>query len=121
MRHAVLPRALLALMLVACAGGAARQRALLPAMHLAWPGVRADVVASAPGPEVLAIADDMDSALASDDPQLVVLVPWPPLRDAATAGILAKEQADLLGPSPAASLRERVARFGEAYDHLVPR
>lgn len=128
MKRAILTGLLLGAVL-ACAGVAARDEALLPAMRLAWPGISMDIEqgieAASPPPESVAYIRAetlrMTEALADGNRAAVFAADWPNLRLVAEAGIDDREARGLIGPGVAASLRERVAVFSDAWLKLGER
>ena len=120
--------ALLALLAAsACAGVAARDEALLPAMRLAWPPIAelvergtANRIDGAQVP-VLAAAREMTAALDSGDRERVAAVDWPILRFAAAEGIKRRIEAGEIGPGVAESLAERILQFDAAFWKLGER
>lgn len=107
---------LLLILLVSCAGGAARDNVTLPAIRFAWHSIRveADRVAtadaSADGKAAIAAAD---AALADGSVAKVVAVDWPTIRDLAATDIVRRSVAAEIGPSYAASLNEELRLFFE--------
>lgn len=105
------------LILVACAGAAAREEVLLPAMDMAWPTVRAQVadqLLHAPdvaATETLAAADQ---AIASGNAVAFAAVDWAAIDAAAEASIARRERAQDIGPDVAVLLRERLLQFRNA-------
>jgi hypothetical protein len=105
------------LALLACAGVAARQHTLLPAMKSAWPGVAADVErgAALAAVDVVAEVGSVTIALESGHRGHLLVVDWPRLRQLALDGINARAIAGEIGPGVASSLRERLRLFDEAW------
>lgn len=107
----------LLLILVACAGAAARQNLLLPSMQQAWVGVRAQVADQLLHVEDSATTAELagaDAALQTGDAVAVAAVDWPRIDAAAEASIERRVQAQDIGPAVAESLRERLRQFANA-------
>jgi hypothetical protein len=100
------------LLLAACAGTAARQNTLLPALSNAWAHIRLQVLREAP-----ALANDVlaaDQALAGADPVTIASVQWTVLETAAAADTEKRLAAQAIGPLVAESLRGRLVDFTQA-------
>lgn len=107
------PIACLALLL-SCAGNAARQDVLLPAMRTAWTTMRTEVareVAATSSSTGAAAAAAADAALAIGTPAAVAAVDWPTIEQLDEGDITRRAKAGEIGPGVAASLRERAAQF----------
>lgn len=116
--------------LAACAGTAAREHTLLPAMRLAWPGVQAAVargittgleaqsqtLTAAAAAELTTATREMKAALETGEAGQVAAasVMWPALEALAFTGIDARVRAGEIGSGVAESLRERVRQFSLA-------
>ncbi|MBL8752281.1 MAG: hypothetical protein JNK15_03185 [Planctomycetes bacterium] len=108
---------LVASLLVSCAGTAARQSALLPAIASSWSAVRVQVtreLAAAPDPAGTAAVFDADAALAKGDPVAIAAVPWSLLEGLALADVQRREAAAEIGPGVAKILRGRLADLAES-------
>jgi hypothetical protein len=108
-----LSRLLPLLLAIACAGTAARQRSMLPALAETWTnGIRAQVVreAAAAGSSVAEIAV-ADAAFPTGDPVRIGSVDWALLDSYAAADIERQLAAQAIGPMVAESLRGRLADF----------
>jgi len=117
---------LMPLILLACAGTAARNETLLPAIRNAWPGVQADatagVHAAVTTAEITAEAAvaahksfaDAGVALEVGDVVAIASVPWVSITGFAERGITARVMSREVGPGVASSLRERLAQFRAA-------
>ena len=124
------------LFLGSCAGTAARNRALLPAMRAAyntgdlnpnetWRGrgiyfdIRRGIDAIERTPvakkEIRLLADDMGDALKSGDYLRVARIDWQRLGAIASLGISARVVAGEIGTGVAASYRERLVTFTIAF------
>lgn len=104
------------LLLVACAGAAAREDVQLPSMQQAWANVRAqiaDQLIQAPNDSTTATLAAADAALATGGVS-VATVDWATLDAAAEACIDRREAAQDIGPDVADSLRERLKQFRTA-------
>lgn len=126
------------LFLGSCAGTAARNRALLPAMHAAynvnnspsttWNGkgiywdIRKGIDAIERTPvakkELRLLADDLGDALKSQDYLRVARIDWPRLRAVANLGISERVRAGEIGEGVAASYSERLALFSRSFQLL---
>lgn len=121
----VLPAILLAVA-VACTGLTARQKSLLPAMKLAWPGVSTDVkngiqasldAHRIDGPTAAAQTADTDhlgAAVDAGDPIAMSGIAWKPLADAAAFGVDARVAKGEISTGVTGSLKERVKNFGDS-------
>jgi len=112
------------LLICACAGVRARESVLLPAMRAAWEGISADVgagivdLAASGTPastESLRAAADVARALQAGDVAQVAAARWDIVEPIAQRGIDARLAKHEIGPGVAASLRERVRKFTEAW------
>lgn len=112
--RSVLPALLL--LLVACAGAAARQHTALPAMKSDWaqlrPGVEREL-AVAPSPAASAARDAADVAMASGDAVSIQSVNWPLLEAVLEDDVVRCLAAGKLGPLGAESRRGLIAEFAE--------
>jgi len=112
------------LVLAACAGVTARNEVLLPAMEVAWVGVKADVEY---GIDILVLqgdiemANDARSALAefddvfmTGDRERLPATQWPALADLAAQGIQMRVVIGEIGPGVAESKMERLRMFHDA-------
>jgi len=117
-----------ALLASSCAGTAAREDVLMPAVQQAWPGVRADAQrgiaavypAGAPDEVVLPLSR-LDRAIFDGNRAKINLLDWEAIRFLALAGIddrLAKAE---IGPNGAKSFRDRVFYFDESIRSLKAR
>ncbi|MBL8756326.1 MAG: hypothetical protein JNK15_23735 [Planctomycetes bacterium] len=107
----------LMLLLAACAGTAARQQVLLPAIAGAWSDVRLQVVREllqVPNTEATAAVAAADRAIASGDAVQVATVPWPLIEQTALADVDRRLAADQIGPLVAESLRGRITDLRES-------
>lgn len=114
---------LVLLVLSACAGTAARNETLLPAIRNAWTGVQADstsgIHAALTAAEITAEAAiaahksiaDAGTALEVGDVIAVASVPWTSITGFAERGITARVMSREIGPGVASSLRERLRQF----------
>lgn len=101
----------LLLLAAACAGLAARDHVLLPALQDAWPSVAREIDAGHPDAATVAIKDQADGALKAGDKIRIGAVSWPILRTAAEAGVAEMVRAGTVSPGVAGSLRERDRQF----------
>ena len=120
-------------LLASCAGQAARENVLLPAMRMAWPEVRADVDVGAPllgldgsGANLTAIAlreaDELGAALGAEDAIAAAAgVEWPFVETAALAGIDERVRLGRLGQGGKENRVEQVRQFGARLAQLVRR
>lgn len=104
---------------VACSGITARQKTLLPAMQIAWPGVKQDLQRGLP--PLTEQIDLLDSGVQSGDPAILVRVEWARLADSGGAGITARVDSGEISIGVAASLRERLRNFGESLTTYLAR
>lgn len=96
-----------------CFGTAARTNVSIPAMELAFDGLSQDALAGGATQESI---DAFKSALNTKSESLVILL-WPPIRDAARAGVETKLATNAIGPIGAQILADRIVNF----DALVVR
>lgn len=133
-RRALLPAALVALVLASCAGIEARERALMPVMSRAWSvviaqHVEAGVVASLAAGAMTADEASrtraesaaMKQALDSGDRLQVINVNWDMLRAAALDGVRSRIDSAEIGPGVGMSLVETIDKFDEKHDQLLAR
>lgn len=106
------------LVMTACAGTKAREEALMPAMELAWQGILPDVERVATG-EVLEQAAALTVVLEERDIHGLAAIDVPLLIVWADRGISERLEAGEIGPGVAASLRERLSKFTEAYLKVI--
>lgn len=114
-RLALLP--LIATMLAACAGTAARQDVLLPAMSAAWASIKVQVQREASHIDSMQAAEAVaaaDAAFATADPVKFAAVNWGVLDALALADIDRRLDAQQIGVQVAQSLRGRVVDFAAA-------
>ena len=107
-------------LLASCAGIAAREHVLVPAMKMAWAGISSDIdvglslltvdAASA----VRVQQKRMAAALDAGDIPGVLAVDWRLLREVAIVGIIQRVKRGEIGPGVVFSLRERVKVFTQA-------
>lgn len=100
-----------------CAGAAARERTLLPAMQTAWQSIRVAVERQVGTMDDLtqkAALAAADAALQTGDVVAVASVPWQLLEDAHEADVVRRIAAGEIGPGVAGSLSERLAQFRAA-------
>lgn len=117
------------LLLSACAGIAARNKALLPAMASAYAGIYADIRRGIKAKELTPIekkhlyllALDLSDALKSSDYRRVMRVDWPRLALLAELGISVRILAGEIGEGVALSYRERVSQFTRSFQLLGAR
>lgn len=119
---------LLALVLSACAGTAARENVLLPSMLQVWPriaiqvhdGATAAVAAAEIPAETLLVIDReserMLDALERSDLLALASVNWSGLRPYAIRNIQDRTNAGQIGAGVAATLVERIKQFDLSYD-----
>lgn len=109
---------LLAMLVAACAGTAARQKVLLPSLRNAWPPIRVQVEREAGASEsvdvVAPVVAAANSALAVGDPVLVGAVDWPLLERLADGDVQRRVDDGTITIGIAESLRERLAQFHSA-------
>lgn len=125
---ATLLLALASISACASAGGAARERALMPALAQAWVGVRADVARGASAQGVAAdqinpVLAQWTAALEAGDEQVVLMLAawnWDTLKALATLGVQERLDHQEIGPSVAGSLLERIAKFDQGLRALAP-
>ncbi|MEY5098845.1 MAG: hypothetical protein RJA36_1564 [Pseudomonadota bacterium] len=97
------------LLLAACAGTAARQNLLLPALVSTWAHIKVQVLRNTPALEPA--ADAASQALEVGDPTQIAAVDWASLEMAAADDTEKRLQAGLIGLNVAVSLRNRLADF----------
>jgi hypothetical protein len=137
MRRAILALSTL-LLVVGCAGSAgnaARERALLPALRSAWPGVEADVqrgvndglddgdLTGSASDALMASADRLEKSLSAtiEEAKSVTGKEWPALHPWAARGVMDRVDDGEIGAGVAASLNERIVQFDAAIDALQGR
>ncbi len=105
------------LVLVACAGAAARQSVLLPSMASTWqqlrPGIEREL-AAAPDPAGTAAVASANEAFKAANPAALMTVDWQLLDSLAEADVVRQLAAGKLGPIGADSRRSLIAEFAEA-------
>lgn len=111
--------ALAAGVFTACAGVAARDNGLMPAVQLAWPGVKEDLdigiaAAGAPPQNVVEAEARLDTAIKAGDRPGVKLDDWRLIRGLVPMGVSDRLQKGVIGQAVAESLMERVIRFDAA-------
>ena len=113
-------------------GNAARERALLPALRSAWPGVEADVqrgvndglddgdLKGEAANALVASSDRLEASLSTnlDDARTVTSIEWPLIHPYALRGVLDRVDDGDIGAGVAASLNERITQFDAAIDAL---
>lgn len=113
-------------------GNAARERALLPALRSAWPGVEADVqrgvndglddgdLQGEAASALIASADRLEESLSTnlDDARAATTIEWPLIHPYALRGVLDRVDDGDIGAGVAASLNERITQFDAAIDAL---
>lgn len=99
-------------LLAACWGLSARQKALLPAIQGAWPGVKADLERGVPRLDAEIAA--LEVGINEGAPKKIAAVEWPRLAASAIAGAAARVEKGEISVGVAASLGERVSNFGES-------
>jgi hypothetical protein len=102
---------------VACAGAAAREQLLLPAMAGTWSKVRPQVVrelAVAPNAEASAAVAEVDAAFDVGPGSRLAAVRWPLLEQLAENDIARRLAAGEIGPGVAESLRGLLADLAES-------
>lgn len=118
----------LALLAAACAGGAARDRALPMPMAGAFTGVAADIERGAAADsslndaaraEVAADVVRVREALAAGNRAALLGINWGRLEQLARDGVTARAVAGEIGPGVAASLLERIRLFSEAWQRAT--
>lgn len=117
------------LLLSACAGVAARNKALLPAMASAYAGIyddirrgiKAEERAPQAAQELRRLADNLGDALKSSDYRRVMRIDWPRLAMLAELGISARILGGEIGEGVALSYRERVSLFSRSFQLLGAR
>ncbi len=114
------------LLLLGCAGAAARENVDLPALRLAWPGVAANaeagIVADLAAAKLTQSAADalrasakaLEASLAAGDHAALAAVPLGALETEAQHGIDAQLAAKTIGAAGAAIMRVRVTNFHAA-------
>lgn len=100
--------------LVGCAGKQARQNTLLPAIRLAWDGVRND--AEFGGAEPVALGEMNQAVLEGE--ALALQAAWPPVESAAMRGIEQQLAEQKVGPIGAELKFERVRNMDEAIERM---
>jgi hypothetical protein len=119
--HARISALVLLASLTACpsAGDTARQKALLPAMRMAWTNVKLDLERGIPPvPEQIAVLSGaLDTGTTAAFKR--ALADWPTAAAAANAGFDARIAAGELTTGTAESLRERLRNFGESISVMV--
>ena len=117
------------------AGDSARERALLPALRSAWPGVAADVqrgvndglddgdLTAAASDALVASGDHLGASLSStlEEAKTVTGAEWPVLHPWAARGVIDRVDDGEVGPGVAVSLNERILQFDAAIDALQGR
>jgi hypothetical protein len=130
MNHAKVTTALLLSLLIAscsgCAGTAARNEVLLPAIRLAWPEIKSgairEAVATAHPDALSAVADAERAINHSDNPEpSMAIVAWPLILDLARGDVIRRVQDGSIGPGVGESLHERIRRFEEAVNTYLRR
>jgi hypothetical protein len=105
------------LILVACAGAAARQNVLLPAMDSNWqqlrPGIERELDA-APNPAGTTAVAAASDAFKAANPAALMTVDWQLLDSIAEADVVRQLADGKLGPIGADSRRKLIAEFAEA-------
>ena len=107
-------------LLTSCAGIAAREHVLVPAMKMAWVGISSDIDVGISGLTVDAASavrvqqQWMAAALATSDIPRILMVDWVRLRSVAAFGILRRLKRGEIGPGVAGSLHERLRMFTRA-------
>jgi uncharacterized protein (DUF1501 family) len=105
------------LILVACAGAAARQNVLLPAMDSNWqqlrPGIEREL-AAAPNPAGTTAVAAANDAFKAANPAALMTVDWQLLDSIAEADVVRQLADGKLGPIGADSRRKLIAEFAEA-------
>lgn len=117
------------LLTCSCAGTAARDNVLMPAIAQAWPGVKADaergiavVYSAGPAPiEVMLPLSRLDRAIFDGNRALVNLTDWLQTMPFTEQGISDRLTKGEIGPNVANSLRKRVQTFDEAIRKLKER
>lgn len=116
------------LILSACTGVTARQRAQLPTLQLAWGSIATEVVAGAEAkldpPSVASVKAEVEaamSALADGDYARIGQIRWLSLRQLAEAGIDVGVAAGRIGPGVKPSLVARLDAFGESLHSFLAR
>lgn len=117
-----------ALFATSCAGGAARDNALMPAIQQAWPGVKADLDRGflvQPGTVDQTAEARLDFAIRAGDRAAVNLNDWIIVQPMAGVGIADRLAKGEIGPNGWNSLRERLRLFDQSIRSLnqpfVPR
>ena len=113
----------LMLLLAACAGGAARNQALLLSMRVPFQSIVADVergmaarvLDGVEAAKVRVLISDVRTVLESGDRDGLRGLDWPLLRDLAMEGIQDRLTTGEIGAGVAASMLERLRLFGEAW------
>jgi hypothetical protein len=100
-----------------CAGTAARDNVLLPAMQNDWQSIRTAVDRQVSTVDDLAQRQALaaaDAALQTGNPAAIAAVPWQLLDDAHEADVVRRIAAGEISPGVADSLRERLRQFAIA-------
>ena len=113
----------LMLLLAACAGGAARNQALLLSMRVPFQSIVADVergmaarvLDGVEAAKVRVLISDVRTVLESGDRDGLRGLDWPLLRDLAMEGIQDRLTTGEIGAGVAASMLERLRLFGESW------
>ncbi len=103
-----------AVAIASCAGQAARQHILLPAMQKCWLVIRADVLRELDrldDPTARAVLHQADRAVDTGDPAGMATVRWPLLEELAESSIVRRTESGELGPGVASSKRMLIADF----------
>lgn len=107
-----------------CAGAAARDNVLLPAMQNDWQSIRPAVDRQVSTVDDLAQRQALvaaDAALQTGDPVAIAAVPWQLLDDAHEADVARRIAAGELSSGAADSLRERLVQFAIARKTMTTR
>lgn len=100
------------LLLVACAGAAARTNVQLPSLQSSWANLRVAAVRQvATDPALEATVAAADQAIETGDPVQLLAVDWPRLQQALEADVLRQLAAGEIGTTGIASRRGLIAEF----------
>lgn len=103
------------LLLVACAGAAARANVQMPAIRSSWANLRTAAVRQiATDPTLEATVAAADKAVELGDPVRLLAVDWPRVQQALEADVLRQIDAGEIGQLGAESRRGLIAEFRDA-------
>lgn len=113
-QHKLLLCSVFLVLLAGCVGTQTRVNVLLPALEVAWPGIRTDAIFGGATDAQL----NMFEAALEDGRIVDMAIYWPVLKEAAEAGIRIRTD---VSEGVKASLRERVRLFDEGMKMMIGR